>query len=122
MPCLQQRKTDFRLTSWTRCQASSEVSSTETSSSGLMPALLKRTSMRPISLGGLRVHLADRVLVGDVGLQGQLALGALRQVDADDAGALLGEQPGRLGADPARRSGDHADLPLEASRHQPSVA
>ena len=47
MPCLQHRNTDLRLTSCTRCQASSVVSSTEASSSGEMPALLNRTSMRP---------------------------------------------------------------------------
>ena len=63
MPCLQQRKTRLRLTSWTRCHASSEVSSTEASSSGLMPALLKSTSMRPISLAArayMSLHLAPR--------------------------------------------------------------
>ena len=49
MPCLQHRKTPRRLTSCTRCQASSEVSSTEASSAGLIPALLKRTSIRPSS-------------------------------------------------------------------------
>ena len=47
MPCLQQRKTDLRLTSWTRCQVSSVVSSTEASLIGEMPALLNSTSMRP---------------------------------------------------------------------------
>ena len=49
MPYLQQRKTDLRFTSCTRCQASSEVSSTDASSFGEMPALLKSTSMRPNS-------------------------------------------------------------------------
>src|SRR3954452_7730923 len=47
MPCLQQRKTLFRFTSCTRCQASTLVSSTDTSSGGEMPALLKSTSIRP---------------------------------------------------------------------------
>src|SRR4051812_6216479 len=47
MPCLQQRNTLFRFTSCTRCQASRPVSSTDTSSGGEMPALLKSTSMRP---------------------------------------------------------------------------
>src|SRR3954453_20244164 len=47
MPCLQQRNTLFRFTSCTRCQASRLVSSTDTSSGGEMPALLKSTSMRP---------------------------------------------------------------------------
>ena len=47
MPCLQHRKTDLRLTSCTRCHASSVVSSTEASSLGEMPALLKSTSMWP---------------------------------------------------------------------------
>jgi hypothetical protein len=55
MPCLQHRKTDLRLTSCTRCHASSDVSSTETSSGGEMPALLNSTSMRPV--------LATRALV-----------------------------------------------------------
>src|SRR6185312_2482038 len=49
MPYLQQRKTDFRLMSWTRCQVSTEVSRAEASSLGLIPALLKSTSIRPIS-------------------------------------------------------------------------
>src|SRR5512133_3747003 len=49
MPCLQQRKTPRRLTSWTRCQASNVVSIAELSSVGLMPALLKSTSIRPSS-------------------------------------------------------------------------
>ena len=49
MPCLQQRKTPRRLTSWTRCQDSSVVSSTEPSSVGLMPALFISTSIRPYS-------------------------------------------------------------------------
>ena len=47
MPCLQHRNTDLRLTSCTRCHASSDVSSTDASSGGEMPALLKSTSMRP---------------------------------------------------------------------------
>ncbi len=49
IPCLQQRKTPSRFTSWTRWKEATEVSSTETSSVGLMPALLKSTSMRPNS-------------------------------------------------------------------------
>jgi hypothetical protein len=49
IPCLQHRKTDLRLTSCTRCHASSEVSSTDASSVGEMPALLKSTSIRPYS-------------------------------------------------------------------------
>src|SRR4051794_36913580 len=49
IPCLQHRNTDSRLTRCTRCQASSDVSSTETSSSGEMPALLKRTWIAPYS-------------------------------------------------------------------------
>ena len=49
MPCLQHRKTDSRLTFCTRCHAASVVSSTEASSVGEMPALLKSTSMRPNS-------------------------------------------------------------------------
>jgi hypothetical protein len=40
MPCLQQRKTPFVFTSWTRCQASTDVSRTDPSSPGEMPALL----------------------------------------------------------------------------------
>src|SRR3954453_5935045 len=49
IPCLQHRKTDLRLTSCTRCHASSDVSRTEPSSLGEIPALLKRTSTRPTS-------------------------------------------------------------------------
>jgi hypothetical protein len=47
MPILQHRNTDLRLTSWTRCHASSDVSRTEASSFGEIPALLKRMSMPP---------------------------------------------------------------------------
>src|ERR1700742_2624246 len=47
IPCLQQRKTPRRLTSWTRCQDSRLVSMTEPSSVGLMPALFIKTSIRP---------------------------------------------------------------------------
>ena len=47
IPCLQHRNTDLRLTSWTCCQVSTDVSSTEASLTGEMPALLKSTSMRP---------------------------------------------------------------------------
>ena len=64
MPCLQQRKTPRRLTSWTRCQASSVVSSTEVSSVGLMPALLNSTSMRPSSSRARAYIAADLLLVG----------------------------------------------------------
>ncbi len=44
---LQHRYTDVRLTSWTRRQASSEVSRIESSSGGEMPALLNATSTEP---------------------------------------------------------------------------
>ena len=40
IPCLQQRKTPFAFTSCTRSHASTEVSSTEASLSGEIPALL----------------------------------------------------------------------------------
>ena len=40
IPCLQQRKTPRVFTAWTRSQASTDVSSTEASSSGEIPALL----------------------------------------------------------------------------------
>ena len=76
MPCLQQRKTERTLTSWTRCQASSGVSVTVVSSFGLIPALLKSTSMWPSSSRTWRVEVADLLLVGDVGLDRQLALRA----------------------------------------------
>ena len=49
MPCLQQRKTLRRFASCTRCHDASGVSSTDESSVGLIPALLKRTSMWPNS-------------------------------------------------------------------------
>src|SRR6266536_3599823 len=49
MPSLQQRNTLFRFTSCTRCQASSEVWSTDASSLGEIPALLNSTSMPPNS-------------------------------------------------------------------------
>ena len=44
IPCLQQKKTDLTLTSWTRSQTSLDVSSTDASSGGEMPALLNSTS------------------------------------------------------------------------------
>ena len=69
-----------------------------------------------------RVHLADGVLVGDVGLQSQLALGALGQVHSHDASALLGKYASRLGPDAAGGPRDHADLPVKPAGHQPSVA
>ena len=49
MPCLQHRNTLRRFAAWTRSHASNEVSTTEASSVGEMPALLNRTSIRPIS-------------------------------------------------------------------------
>jgi hypothetical protein len=49
IPCLQQRKTLRRLALCTRSQASSEVSSTEASSVGEIPALLNSTSIPPSS-------------------------------------------------------------------------
>ena len=117
MPCLQQKNTDLRLTSCTRCQASNVVSSTEVSSSGEMPALLNRTSMRPNSLGDLGVHLLDRELLGDVDREREVARRALEQVDADDLRALALERLDRRGADASRRAGDHGDLPFETTRH-----
>ena len=120
MPCLQHRKTLRRLTSWTRCQASSEVSSTEESSVGLMPALLNRTSMRPSSSRARSYIPRDLLLVGHVRLERQLALRARIEVHAHDPGALRREQPRGLGPDAAGGARDHADLPLEPSRHQPS--
>ena len=47
IPYLQHRNTDLRFTSCTRCHASSDVSSTEASSFGEMPALLNSTSSLP---------------------------------------------------------------------------
>ena len=74
MPCLQQRNTDLRFTSCTRCQASSDVSSTETSSGGEMPALLKSTSIRPNS-SRTRVYMPSTCSgVGHVGLERQVDL------------------------------------------------
>ena len=49
MPCLQHRNTLRRLVACTRSHASRPVSSTEASSVGEMPALLKSTSIRPSS-------------------------------------------------------------------------
>src|SRR3954467_15186306 len=40
IPYLQQRKTPFVFTSWTRCHASTDVSRIDASSAGEMPALL----------------------------------------------------------------------------------
>ena len=113
MPCLQQRNTDLRFTSCTRCQASSEVSSTDTSSGGEMPALLKRTSMWPNSSRARAYMPAHLLLVRHVGLDGEVALGVLGQVDAHDRRALLLEELGGLGADAARRPRDHAYLAVE---------
>ena len=122
MPCLQHRNTDFRFTSCTRCQASSEVSSTDTSSCGEMPALLKSTSMRPNSSRALGVHALDLLVVGHVGLDGEVAVRVLGRGPRPRPCAPSSlEQPRGLGADAARGPGDHADLAVEPT-HQPSVA
>ena len=57
------------------------------------------------------------LLVGASAWSASSPLGVLDQVDSDDARALRREQPGRLGADAARRSGDHADLSVQAAGH-----
>ena len=120
MPCLQHRKTDLRLTSCTRCHASSDVSSTDVSSSGEMPALLKSTSTRPNSSRTCAYICADGELLGDVDGERQVAGRALEQVDADHLRALARERLDRRGADAAGRTRDHAHLALEATRHRHS--
>ena len=123
MPCLQHRNTLRRLTRCTRSHASSVVSSTEPSSFGEMPALLKSTSMRPSSRRTASHRLLHLQLVGDIRLQGQVARRAGQQVDAGDVRALALEALDGRRADPAARAGDDAHLPLEppCSRH-PAVA
>ena len=89
------------------------MSSTEASSVGEMPALLKSTSMRPNALARARVHVDDLLLVGDVDLEREVARRAGEQVDADDGRALAREPLGGGRADAAARAGDHADLARE---------
>ena len=56
-----------------------------------MPALLNSTSIGPSSSRGALIELRDRGLVGQVGLQRELAHGVLAQVDADHPRALARE-------------------------------
>ena len=102
MPCLQHRNTDLRLTSCTRCHASSDVSSTDASSFGEMPALLNSTSSLPNASRARAYIVAHRALVGDVAGEREVdARRVVAQVDADDRRALGAEQRRRLGADAA---------------------
>jgi hypothetical protein len=59
------------------------------------------------------VGLLNLALVAHVGLEDEIADRALGEVDPDHGRALLAEEPGALGPDAARRTGDDADLALE---------
>ena len=113
IPCLQHRKTDLRLTSCTRCHASSEVSSTEASSSGGDPGVVEQHVDAAELLAHLRVGVVHRVLVGDVGHDREVARGVGQQVDADDGRALVLEALDGRRADAAGGAGDDADLARE---------
>ncbi len=65
---LQQKNTDLRLMSWTRCQASIPVFSMRSSSGGLIPALLKAMSTAAVHLDGGVEQAVHGDLVGDVHL------------------------------------------------------
>ena len=89
---------------------------------GRVDVLFNNAGINPSELlADPAVERRDLALVGDVGLDRERHVGARRQVDADDAGALGGERASGRGADPARRARDHADLPVEPA-HQPPVA
>jgi hypothetical protein len=63
----------------------------------------------------VRIEAGDLIVVGHVDGQGEVADAVVAQVDADHRGALLAEAARGLGADPARRAGDDADLALQSS-------
>ena len=115
MPCLQHRNTLRTFTSCTRCQASSEVSSTLSSSLGLMPALLNSTSMRPNSSRARAYMPATWSSSVTSAAMRQVADGVLGQVDAHHRARPPPEQARGLGADAAGRAGDHADLARPAA-------
>ena len=69
--------------------------------------------MPPISSRTRSYMRLDLVLVGDVALDREIALGLGAEVHADDPRALGHEPPRGLGADAARGAGDHADLAVE---------
>ena len=85
---------------------------------GEMPALLNSTSIVPYSVAHARVELADRVLVGDVAGEREVARRVVGEVDADDGRALVLEALDGRRADPARGAGDDADLAREPA-HAP---
>ena len=59
------------------------------------------------------VHPLDLGLVGDVGLDRELALRASGDIDAGDPCALRGEEPRRVAPMPLAAPGDDADLSLQ---------
>jgi hypothetical protein len=72
----------------------------------------------PVLRAHLRIERADRVLVGDVARQREVAGGVRVEVDADHGRALAREEPRGGCTDAALGAGDHAHLAVEAS-HQP---
>ena len=100
MPCLQHRKTLRRLTSWTRCQASTEVSSTEVSSLGLMPGVVEQDVDAPEGLARPSYTALTSSSEDTSAWKRQLARRALGQVDPHDRRALGGEQLRGLRPDP----------------------
>ena len=132
MPCLQHRNTPFVFTSCTRCQAATEVSRIEASSSGEMPALLYRTSMPPKRSAVAVIIAGHGLLVGDIEREGERgAVGAerhcllgrrCRDIGDADLRALGGEHDRRLATHTAAAAGDHAHLPVKPPRHASSSA
>jgi hypothetical protein len=122
IPYLQHRKTLFRFTSCTRCQASSPVSRIEASSEGAH--VVEEHVQAAEAPGCLPVHALHVVGVGDVSvdveavyLRRRLFAGLVGEVHDAHAGPFLGEAPGGLATDAARGAGDDRDLAFEASRH-----
>ena len=102
-----------------------------------LPCLQRRFEHRRVVVGGdarvveehvdaaelvahARVHVTHRCLVGDVDLERQVAGRTVVQVDADDASALARERLGGCRSDAPGRAGDHAHLPVQATRHRHS--
>ena len=110
-----------RLTSCTRCHASSDVSSTEASSSGEMPALLNSTSIRPYSLARARVHVARPAPRRSTSAcDREVARRRRLEVDADDRRALRARTAARVSA-PMPLAAPVITQTLPSSRpHQPS--
>ena len=100
IPCLQHRNTLRTFTSCTRCHASSGRVEHRLVVGRVDPRVVPQDVDAAELRARALVHVAHLLLVGDVGLERQLALRAAAQVDAHDLRAL----PARTSAPPRRRS------------------